>query len=1520
MRHADGQRLQLKSKLLVGVAGMTAAAMSTAAFAADAAPPPAANTPAAPPPPAAAPAAAPAQAMQPIDPPKWLPYVDIGGGAGSGFAIGRATAFVPFWQDLDSLAFVRFGADTGHRNNDGDFNLGLGYRTKIDSEWILGAFAGFDSTQTEFNHTFNQFSFGLEAMSADWDVRANAYIANKANRPIGDKFQLYIHDTTIAILQGQEAALSGFDGEIGYRVFNTDSTDVRVFAGAYTFHHADAATAGVGASFSFPYHDLTGPKLRAEVNVFDLDMLGPQSRLSIEGQISHDNVHHTSEYIGATLRIALDDVSGPGAQALDDLDRRMADPVRRNDNVLTQWQFNKPEPVIIYNSTVTSNPTNTFYYAEQKSGTGTGTYTDQTTIQDAAKRGAGNNTFIVLTDAGGSKIDATGTTVKGGETLTGAGTFKIRGADSTYPVFTHDFAPGSGPVTLSAKSGNVLNLSGDANVANLSIVGPFVDAIYGANVGNVHIGNVKIDGGGAGTNGIVFKQTNTSGTSNITIASSSITGVTNDGVDLTVGETGSGTSTTNLTFSNGAITAGNHGVNVVSTASGSSNATVYAGIHDSKLTTGGTGAEMTGTTAGSGTLTQTLLVDPTTIHAGDYGIYVHSHIAGGTLTQNIDISDVTLTADEIGVLIDGEATGGSLTQNLSMSDVNISGAVEYGFLLYGHTHHGGQVTQSAAVDHLTIAPTNVPVYIGAYAETGGAITQSVSIDHLVADYGTKYGVNIVADVYHGGTINQGVTLSHAHVSEASFIGIGTENSVKYGGTSLQTINISDLTAHYDGYGAVTASTFATGDPAGDPSIAATYLTVNGATISGSYRGINVFSFSAGNAVTRQDINILNAGITHNKYGVVVSEAAYAGASATQNLYIAYDDISHNLRNGLSIGARAGGLLSFASQYGTIYDVSLNDNGVYGLDIREKADSADVEQQLYIVDVTAEHNSSGGLNIYSYAVGYTIGSYATYPAHAEQDLFVEYSTFSHNANNGISIYSSTAYGAQTDQTLYFYGVHADSNGSDGLNAFTLVGQGGTLNQSLYFTNSTANGNVSNGVEVYFKDYAYSSGGGSAYQTNGYPNLNIVGSTTNNNGQDGIHIHSYDVGPSYLIQHITIDGTKSTGNGNDGLYAKAYAGGYYSANLQYLAISNSHFDNNGTDGASFYASQKFGLLSFGLSLQQISSKSNTFNRNGRNGFSGYINAGDVQGRAEQYITDIGSQFDHNTKYGAFFENNVGNGSYIAPYTCDVVQGVSGGCAIGRQRLTFYGSDLSDNGLGTGAAGLGVITNVYGLGTMYGTAAHGTGATISVIDSTITGNGGDGVFLLNYASGGSYIYQNAVFEDSHIDYNGGSGIQIHSYVSGASTLVQRVGLYSYAGTLSTSYNGGSGVAIVANAADIYSSANVRVLSLGQYAVGNATDGISLSNSASDVGSQAVGHLYAYYGVFAGNDTGIRLSAAGAEASQNAGIGYNLIAGNTNGIAANAATGSSQNIDLYYGNTMANTNDYVFTYDPGATQTFNH
>ncbi|HEY8950740.1 MAG TPA: inverse autotransporter beta domain-containing protein [Rhizomicrobium sp.] len=1225
--------------------------------------------------------------MTPIDPPKWLPYVDIGGGVGSGFAIGRATAFVPFWQDLDSLAFVRFGADTGHRNTDNDFNLGFGYRTKIDSEWILGAFAGFDSSQTEFNHTFNQFSFGIEAMSADWDIRANAYIAKKDNRAIGDKFQLYIHDTTIAILQGQEAALSGFDGEVGYRVFNTDSTDVRVFAGAYTFHHAAVDTAGVGTNFNFPYHDLTGPKLRAEVNVFDLDMLGPQSRLSIEGQVSHDNVHHTSEYIGATLRIALGDISGAGAQTLDDLDRRMADPVRRNDNVLTQWQFNKPEPVIIYNSTVTSKPTNTLYYAEQKSGAGVGSYADQTTIQDATTRGgAGKNAFIVLTDAGGSTIDATGTTVRSGETLTGAGTFKVRGANSTFPVFTHDFAPGSGPVSLGTTSGNVLNLSGDANIANLSIVGPFVDGIYGANVGNVNISNVTIDGGGAGTNGMVFKQTDTSGTSNITIANSSIKGVTNDGVDLSVSQTG-GTSTTNLSFSNGAITAGNHGVNVASTATGSSNATVYAGIHDSTLTTGGVGAEMTGATGGSATLTQTLLVDPTTIHAGgDYGIYIHANITAGTLTQNAVIDDVKLTGTTHGGLaVLGGAKGGHLYQNIEVSN-------------------------------LSITNTEVPVGIVAYGAHGGKVDQTVAINGLTANNATYDGITLGTFAYSGAIVHQTATLNDIQVSNAGYSGLHAQEIVNGGATGIQTVSVTNLTANNEGLNGVYGYVYSYGAASGAPSVAAQYISVDHASLNDNGRyGVLANAYAVGNAVTRQDITVEHATINGNAAGIVVNGYAYDGASAQQNIYFAYDVIQHNAADGVDLHVLAAGDNGFAAQYGTIYEVDASYNGQDGFNIGALAVAADAEQQFYMVDVTGDHEGRTGLQIGSYAVGYTAGSYTNYPAHVQQNVYAIYGSFSNNARDGVEVYNYAAAGAAIDQTVFLYGLDISHN---------------------------------TGFGVYEQSYA--TGTSPAMPTHLYADLQVLNSVVDYNGYGGIYQYSHSNGATNQRSHTTVSGSDVSYNTGDGFTNIAVSENYYATNLQYVTLSGSLFDGNTHNGAYFSAYDVYGPGPYGFAGHIVTISNSDFSYNGHDGLRAYAESTGENGRAEQYFTIEYSNFSHNGRNGFDDFNYAHDGQYNTGYACFQVQGTAGGCAIVRASTTVIGSTFEDNAY----SGIYIGSNAENYGTIYSQSGHGGAPSLYVAGSTITGNGYAGIAMPGAAEKYSSLIQTIVVDSTNISHNGTDG----------------------------------------------------------------------------------------------------------------------------------------------------------------------
>ena len=443
-----GRRLPLKSKLLLGATGLVAAAMSTAALAADAT---GTTTPA-------------AAATPPADPPKWLPYADIGGSIGSGFTAGKVDLFAPIWQDLDSLLFARGGLQLAGVEND-FWNLGLGYRTKVDPDWILGLYAGYDRSQNNVGHMVHQFSAGAEVMSEDWDFHVNGYVAPQGLHVDG-KYSLYIHDTSIAILEGQEAAYSGFDGEVGYRVFNTDSTDVRLFAGGFWFNHSDnARTVLPTRTFDFPFRDIAGPKARAEVNVFALDGLGAQSRLSIEGEVAHDSVRGTTGFVGATLRIALNDDSGAGAQALDELDRRMADPERRQDDVLTQLVQSKAEPVVIYNGSIRSQPTNTLYYAQQQAAAGAGTYAHPTTLQDATARGPVNQ-FIVVTDKGGPVV-ATGAVVQPGETVVGGGeTFTVEGVDS-HQKFMHTFAPGSGTPTFIAASptDNVITLDSNSTIS-----------------------------------------------------------------------------------------------------------------------------------------------------------------------------------------------------------------------------------------------------------------------------------------------------------------------------------------------------------------------------------------------------------------------------------------------------------------------------------------------------------------------------------------------------------------------------------------------------------------------------------------------------------------------------------------------------------------------------------------------------------------------------------------------------------------------------------------------------------------------------------------------------------------------------------------------------------------------------------------------------------------------------------------------------------------------------------------------
>src|SRR5690349_21995974 len=105
---------------------------------------------------------------------KWSPYVELGGMGGTR-SWGDVDIFLPLWQDQTSLLFGDLrGTFTTQSTEEGNF--GLGYRTQISPEWILGGYGYFDIANSSNDNLFYQITLGVELKSVDWDFRLNGYI------------------------------------------------------------------------------------------------------------------------------------------------------------------------------------------------------------------------------------------------------------------------------------------------------------------------------------------------------------------------------------------------------------------------------------------------------------------------------------------------------------------------------------------------------------------------------------------------------------------------------------------------------------------------------------------------------------------------------------------------------------------------------------------------------------------------------------------------------------------------------------------------------------------------------------------------------------------------------------------------------------------------------------------------------------------------------------------------------------------------------------------------------------------------------------------------------------------------------------------------------------------------------------------------------------------------------------------------------------------------------------------------
>ncbi|MCX4192464.1 inverse autotransporter beta domain-containing protein [Methylophaga sp. OBS1] len=267
---------------------------------------------------------------------KWQPRIDFEGKLGNQRSLGEADLLIPLWQNNDSLLFANL---RGRMDNDDSYegNIGVGFRHMLDNGWNLGGYGYFDRRKSPYDNFFNQVTIGVEALSMDWDLRANAYI------PVGETSYFEeslgtadFSGTAITYRAGEERSMSGYDAEIGWRipVFTPeDDKQLRIYAGGYRFTDSRADT-------------IQGPRARLEMKFNALPFLSRGSRLSLGLEYQHDDPRGSQRFAMLRLSIPLGGTKARSGRALTAMEQRMTDPVVRDVDVVSQaGSYGSPEKI-----------------------------------------------------------------------------------------------------------------------------------------------------------------------------------------------------------------------------------------------------------------------------------------------------------------------------------------------------------------------------------------------------------------------------------------------------------------------------------------------------------------------------------------------------------------------------------------------------------------------------------------------------------------------------------------------------------------------------------------------------------------------------------------------------------------------------------------------------------------------------------------------------------------------------------------------------------------------------------------------------------------------------------------------------------------------------------------------------------------------------------------------------------------------------------------------------------------------
>ncbi|WP_293947500.1 inverse autotransporter beta domain-containing protein [Sneathiella sp.] len=332
---------------------------------------------------------------------KWQAHIDLEGKVGNERDLGEADLFLPLWQNNDTLLFGNLRGRIDN-NDSQEGNFGIGLRQMQGNGWNLGGYAYFDHRNSPYDNSLNQITLGAEALSLDWDFRANAYIpVGRTSHAEDSAGTADFSGSTITYRGGEERAMGGFDAEIGRRIplFDADAgQQLRAYIGGYHFSDDKADT-------------IAGPRGRLDLTFDEVPFLWQGARLSVGAEIQHDDPRGTQGFASLRLRIPLQRSKKTGSRPLTRMERRMADPVIRDIDIVSQaGAFGEAEAI----TTTADGKAITLVSS------------DTTASPDLANEilTAGNNSIVILNgsfDSVNDRLD-----VQDGQTIMGTGSLNVQ--------------------------------------------------------------------------------------------------------------------------------------------------------------------------------------------------------------------------------------------------------------------------------------------------------------------------------------------------------------------------------------------------------------------------------------------------------------------------------------------------------------------------------------------------------------------------------------------------------------------------------------------------------------------------------------------------------------------------------------------------------------------------------------------------------------------------------------------------------------------------------------------------------------------------------------------------------------------------------------------------------------------------------------------------------------------------------------------------------------------------------------